>query len=61
MSELLPTAQSESVRRGLLDYLVTTFALTDTAAREALDEFLAHPDSGMFKGPYVRQIGRAHV
>lgn len=54
MSELLPTAQSESVRRGLLDYLVTTFALTDTAAREALDEFLAHPDSGMFKGPYVR-------
>lgn len=54
MSELLPTTQAESVRRGLLDYLVTTFALTDADAREALDEFLADSESGMFKGPYVR-------
>jgi len=54
VSELLPTTQAESVRRGLLDYLVTTFALTDSDARDALDAFLSNPESGMFKGPYVR-------
>ena len=54
MSELLPTLQARNVRAGLLDYLVTTFALTDADARDALDEFLSHPESGMFKGPYGR-------
>lgn len=54
MSELLPTSQAESVRRGLLDYLVTTFALTDADARDSLDQFLSDPTEGMFKGPYVR-------
>lgn len=54
MSELLPTLQARAVRTGLLDYLVTTFALTDADARDALDEFLSDPESGMFKGPYGR-------
>jgi len=54
MSELLPTLQSESIRRSLSDYLTTTFALTDASAQVALDDFLSHPLNGMFKGPYVR-------
>ena len=54
MSELLPTVQAENIRHSLVDYLTTTFALTDTAARDALSRFLGDPESGMFKGPYVR-------
>ena len=29
MSELLTTVQTANIRRGLVDYLTTTFALTD--------------------------------
>ncbi|MCL1898475.1 MAG: DEAD/DEAH box helicase, partial [Micrococcales bacterium] len=54
MSELLPTLQAESIRQSLTAYLTTTFALTDAGAQSALDDFLQHPDTGMFKGPYVR-------
>ncbi|MDR1213082.1 MAG: DEAD/DEAH box helicase [Propionibacteriaceae bacterium] len=54
MSELLPTLQAGAIRHSLTDYLTTTFALTDAGARSALDDFLSHPEHGMFKGPYVR-------
>lgn len=54
MSELLPTMQAEAIRRGLVDYLGTTFALSDADALEALTSFLADPVTGMFKGPYAR-------
>ncbi|WP_369068359.1 DEAD/DEAH box helicase [Kineococcus terrestris] len=54
MSELLPTVQAEDVRGSLLDYLTTTFALADEDARAALTDFLTDPESGLFKGPYVR-------
>lgn len=54
MSELLPTVQAEGIRESLLDYLTTTFALTDDDARGALIEFLGDSDRGLFKGPYVR-------
>jgi len=54
MSELLPTVQAGNVRRGLVDYLTTTFALSDADVRDGLDRFLSDPSSGMFKGPYVR-------
>ena len=54
VSELLPTVQAENVRRALVDYLTTTFALTDADARDGLDRFLEDPETGMFKGPYVR-------
>ncbi|ODU05910.1 MAG: heavy metal resistance protein CzcA [Pseudonocardia sp. SCN 72-86] len=54
MSELLPTIQAGSIRHSLVDYLTTTFGLTDPGARDALDRFLGDPGSGMFKGPYVR-------
>ncbi|MDN5747506.1 MAG: DEAD/DEAH box helicase [Pseudonocardia sp.] len=54
MSELLPTIQAGNIRHSLVDYLSTTFALTDGGAADALDRFLGDPESGMFKGPYVR-------
>ena len=38
MSELLPTVQARSIQDGLLDYLTTTFALTDDDARERVTE-----------------------
>ena len=54
MTELLPTVQAANVRHSLVDYLTTTFALTEPDARDSLDTFLSDSVSGMFKGPYVR-------
>jgi hypothetical protein len=54
VSELLPTVQASSIRQSLVDYLTTTFALTDADAADGLDRLLSDPRSGMFKGPYVR-------
>jgi ATP-dependent helicase YprA (DUF1998 family) len=54
MGAILPTLQAEHLREGLTDYLATTFALTDPDAQAALTDFISNPDTGMFKGPYVR-------
>jgi ATP-dependent helicase YprA (DUF1998 family) len=54
MSELLPSLQAGSIRAGLLDYLATTFALTDGDAQSALREFLEDSTDGIFKGPFAR-------
>ncbi|MFI6756076.1 DEAD/DEAH box helicase [Rhodococcus coprophilus] len=54
MGALLPTLQANHLREGLTDYLATTFALTDADAQGALSDFVGHPGTGMFKGPYVR-------
>ncbi|GAA2489571.1 DEAD/DEAH box helicase [Nocardia seriolae] len=54
MGALLPTLQANRLREGLTDYLATTFALTDPDAQGALTDFIGHPVSGMFKGPYAR-------
>ena len=54
MGALLPTLQAEHLREGLTDYLATTFALTDPDAQAALTDFVGDPNTGMFKGPYVR-------
>ncbi|MFI8523096.1 DEAD/DEAH box helicase [Promicromonospora sukumoe] len=54
MAELLPVAQAESLRAHLLEYLGTTFSLADPATRSALEDFLRAPDTGLFRGPYLR-------
>src|SRR6476469_4449869 len=54
MAEMLPLSQARTVTRTLLDYLGTTFALADPDTRRVLDEFLEHPETGIFRGPYVR-------
>lgn len=54
MAELLPLAQAETIKESLIDYLGTTFALADPDAKQVLDAFLQHPNTGMFRGPYIR-------
>ncbi|GAB3188043.1 DEAD/DEAH box helicase [Nesterenkonia suensis] len=54
MAELLPTWQAGDLVERIERYLTTTFALSDTSARESVRRFLRDPESGMFKGPYVR-------
>lgn len=54
MAEMLPLSQAKTVNRTLLDHLGTTFALAGPDTRRVLGEFLQHPDTGIFRGPYVR-------
>lgn len=54
MTLLLPSLQAERIRRSIVDYLSTTFALTDAEPRRALADFLQDPEQGVFIGPYVR-------
>ncbi len=50
---MIPSLAASRVRQALLEYLATSFALTDDAARRALIEFL-DSDEGIFRGPYVQ-------
>lgn len=54
MPLLLPSLQAERIRRSLVDYLSTTFALTDAEPRRALADFLEDEQQGVFVGPFVR-------
>lgn len=55
MSEpTFPSLLSEETRDSVVEYLSTTFALADVTARAALEEFLRAPESGVFRGPYLR-------
>src|SRR3954452_14173167 len=49
-----PTLEARGLKESLLQYLSTTYALTDEGAREALHRFLGDETSGMFRGPYLR-------
>lgn len=42
------------LRGSLTQYLTTTYALADEDTRRALERFLGHPETGIFKGPYLR-------
>ena len=54
MSELLPSREAARIRTSLVDYLTTTFALSDAEAQHSLQGFLNDPDEGIFRGPYAR-------
>ncbi|WP_159813747.1 DEAD/DEAH box helicase [Actinomyces sp. zg328] len=54
MPLLLPSLQAERIRTAVVDYLSTTFALTDAEPRRALTGFLHDEDDGVFVGPFVR-------
>src|SRR5699024_5978256 len=49
-----PTLQAEGLKESLLQYLSTTYALSDEGARESLHRFLGDETSGMFRGPFLR-------
>ena len=54
MTLLLPSLQAERIRRSIVDYLSTTFALTDAEPRRVLADFLQDEEQGVFVGPFVR-------
>ncbi|MCP2243347.1 DEAD/DEAH box helicase [Lentzea aerocolonigenes] len=49
-----PTLEARGLKESLLQYLSTTYALTDEGARESLHRFLGDETSGMFRGPFLR-------
>lgn len=50
---MLPILLAKEIKKGLLDYLETTFHLEDELLAEKLREFLIDNYQGIFKGPYV--------
>ncbi len=51
---MIPSLVSGEIRTALVDYLATTFGLSDDDVRDALAEFLTDPSEGIFRGPYLR-------
>ena len=51
---MIPSLVAGELRRALIDYLATTFGLSDDDVRDALSEFLTDPTTGIFRGPYLR-------
>ncbi|WIM87435.1 DEAD/DEAH box helicase [Candidatus Mycobacterium wuenschmannii] len=49
-----PSLLAEETRAAAIEYLSTTFALADGASRTALEEFLRDPESGVFRGPFLK-------
>lgn len=49
-----PTLEAAGLKETLLQYLSTTYALSDEGAREALHRFLGDETNGMFRGPFLR-------
>lgn len=49
-----PTLAAAQLRGSLTQYLTTTYALADDDTRRALERFLGDPESGIFRGPYLR-------
>lgn len=53
-NELLPSRQAADVREALVEYITTTFALSDKETQSSLGRFLNDPERGVFRGPYAR-------
>ncbi|MGA5411669.1 DEAD/DEAH box helicase [Streptomyces lavendulocolor] len=56
-----PTMAAAQLRGSLTQYLTTTYALADEGTRRALERFLGHPETGIFRGPYLRIRTPFHV
>ncbi|GGX39342.1 DEAD/DEAH box helicase [Streptomyces chryseus] len=56
-----PTMAAAQLRGSLTQYLTTTYALADEDTRSALERFLGHPETGIFRGPYLRIRTPFHV
>lgn len=51
---MIPSLVAWELREALVEYLATTFALSDDETRAELARFLADPRDGIFRGPYLR-------
>ncbi|MFJ9647473.1 DEAD/DEAH box helicase [Streptomyces sp. NPDC101206] len=56
-----PTMAAAQLRGSLTQYLTTTYALAEEDTRRALERFLGHPETGIFRGPYLRIRTPFHV
>ncbi|MEP9394532.1 DEAD/DEAH box helicase [Gordonia sp. VNK1] len=50
----LPSLLALETQDSIVEYLSTTFALSDPEAQQALRTFLADPQTGIFRGPYLK-------
>lgn len=51
---MIPSLVARELRSSIVEYLATTFALSEDEAYTALTEFLLDEDDGIFRGPYLR-------
>lgn len=51
---MIPSLVARELREAVVEFLSTTFALTDDSTAAALTEFLLSHDDGIFRGPYLR-------
>nr|WP_242516873.1 DEAD/DEAH box helicase [Corynebacterium mendelii] len=51
---MLPVHAGDSIRKGLTEYLATSFSLADNNTAKPLTHFLEDPEKGIFHGPYVK-------
>lgn len=51
---MIPSLVARELKASIVEYLATTFALSDDEAYEALTEFLLDERDGIFRGPYLR-------
>jgi replicative superfamily II helicase len=51
---VIPSLVAQHLRRSIVEYLSTTFALADDETRHGLADFLADSTEGIFRGPYLR-------
>ena len=50
----LPSLLASETQESIVEYLTTTFALSDPATQTALRDFLGDADTGIFRGPYLK-------
>src|SRR5919199_1315961 len=51
---MIPSLVAGELRTSIVEYLATTFALSDDETYRALTDFLLDSDDGIFRGPYLR-------
>ena len=51
---MIPSLVAGELRESVVEFLATTFALSDTDVRQSLQGFLQHESDGIFRGPYLR-------
>ena len=51
---MIPSLVVGELRSALVEYLASTFALSDDDVRDALSNFLQDAADGIFRGPYLR-------
>jgi len=51
---VIPSLVVDDIRSALVEYLASTFALSDDDVRDALTSFLTDQADGVFRGPYLR-------